>query len=115
MIHITPILQIEEHVCVSDTCMTVTTYSITSKNFKLLLLSTCCVIILLHAVEALNLIRARKFSLLMDSCLEGRFSNDDGTELVRLGSHCLQYEPRERPNAKSSVNALTHLQKETSV
>jgi len=53
--------------------------------------------------------------MLMDSCLEGHFSNDDGTELVRLASRCLQYEPRERPNAKSLVTALTPLQKETSV
>lgn len=53
--------------------------------------------------------------MLMDSCLEGHFSNDDGTELVRLASRCLQYEPRERPNAKSLVAALTPLQKETEV
>lgn len=51
----------------------------------------------------------------MDSCLEGNFSNDDGTELVRLASRCLQYEPRERPNAKSLVLALAPLQKETEV
>lgn len=53
--------------------------------------------------------------MLMDSCLEGHFSNDDGTELVRLASRCLQYEPRERPNAKSLVTSLTPLQKETDV
>lgn len=53
--------------------------------------------------------------MLMDSCLEGHFSNDDGTELVRLASRCLQYEPRERPNAKTLVTALTPLQKETEV
>lgn len=51
--------------------------------------------------------------MLMDSCLEGHFSNDDGTELVRLASRCLQYESRDRPNAKSLVVALTPLQKET--
>lgn len=51
----------------------------------------------------------------MDSCLEGHFSNDDGTELVRLASRCLQYEPRERPNPKSVVAALVPLQKETEV
>ncbi|XP_061337900.1 serine/threonine-protein kinase BSK5-like [Gastrolobium bilobum] len=65
--------------------------------------------------HALDLIRGKNFLLLMDSCLEGHFSNDDGTELVRLASRCLQYEPRERPNAKSLVTALTPLQKETSV
>lgn len=53
--------------------------------------------------------------MLTDSCLEGQFSNDDGTELVRLASRCLQYEPRERPNPKSLVTALIPLQKETEV
>ncbi|RDX75123.1 putative serine/threonine-protein kinase BSK3 [Mucuna pruriens] len=65
--------------------------------------------------HALDLIRGKNFLMLMDSCLEGHFSNDDGTELVRLASRCLQYEPRERPNVKSLVTALTSLQKETSV
>ncbi|KAG4973974.1 hypothetical protein JHK87_030795 [Glycine soja] len=65
--------------------------------------------------HALDLIQGKNFLLLMDSCLEGHFSNDDGTELVRLASRCLQYEPRERPNVKSLVTALTPLQKETSV
>ncbi|KAI4334574.1 hypothetical protein L6164_019248 [Bauhinia variegata] len=65
--------------------------------------------------HALDLIRGKIFLPLMDSCLEGHISNDDGTELVRLASRCLQYEPRERPNAKSLVTALTPLQKETSV
>lgn len=51
----------------------------------------------------------------MDSCLEGHFSNDDGTELVRLATRCLQYEARERPNAKSLVTSLASLQKETEV
>ncbi|KAJ8437898.1 hypothetical protein Cgig2_031414 [Carnegiea gigantea] len=65
--------------------------------------------------HALDLIRAKNFQMLIDSNLEGHFSNDDGTELVRLASRCLQYEPRERPNAKSLVAALTPLQKETEV
>ncbi|KAF2291702.1 hypothetical protein GH714_035272 [Hevea brasiliensis] len=65
--------------------------------------------------HALDLIRGKNFLMLMDSCLEGHFSNDDGTELVRLASRCLQYEPRERPNAKTLVAALTPLQKETEV
>jgi hypothetical protein len=51
----------------------------------------------------------------MDSALEGHFSKDDGTELVRLASRCLQYEARERPNAKSLVQSLMSLQKETEV
>ncbi|KAH9661706.1 serine/threonine-protein kinase BSK5 [Citrus sinensis] len=65
--------------------------------------------------HALDLIRGKNFLMLMDSCLEGHFSNDDGTELVRLASRCLQYEPRERPNAKSLVASLTPLQKEAEV
>lgn len=65
--------------------------------------------------HALDLIRGKNFLMLMDSCLEGHFSNDDGTELVRLASRCLQYEPRERPNARSLVTSLTPLQKETEV
>ncbi|KAK9289750.1 hypothetical protein L1049_007909 [Liquidambar formosana] len=65
--------------------------------------------------HALDLIRGKNFLMLIDSCLEGHFSNDDGTELVRLASRCLQYEARERPNAKSLVTALMALQKETEV
>jgi len=53
--------------------------------------------------------------MLMDSCLEGQFSDNDATELVRLASRCLQYEPRERPNPKSLVASLLPLQKETEV
>lgn len=53
--------------------------------------------------------------MLTDSCLEGQFTNDEGTELVRLASRCLQYEPRERPNPVSLVTALAPLQKDTEV
>ncbi|KAG1359587.1 putative serine/threonine-protein kinase BSK3 [Cocos nucifera] len=65
--------------------------------------------------HALDLIHDRNFNMLTDSCLEGQFSNEDGTELVRLASRCLQYEQRERPNVKSLLLALTPLQKETEV
>ncbi|KAF5733045.1 serine/threonine-protein kinase [Tripterygium wilfordii] len=65
--------------------------------------------------HALDLIRDRNLQSLTDSCLEGQFSENDGTELVRLASRCLQYEPRERPNPKALVAALTPLQKETEV
>ncbi|XP_019155630.1 PREDICTED: probable serine/threonine-protein kinase At5g41260 [Ipomoea nil] len=65
--------------------------------------------------HALDLIRDRNLQMLTDSCLEGQFSNDDGTELVRIASRCLQSEPRERPNPKSLVAALIPLQKETEV
>lgn len=63
----------------------------------------------------MDLIRGKNFLMLMDSALEGHFSNDDGTELVRLASRCLQYEARERPNAKSLVTALMPLQKDSEV
>lgn len=63
--------------------------------------------------HALDLIRGKNMLMLMDSYLEGQFSNDDGTELVRLASRCLQFEPRERPNAKMLVSALTPLQRRT--
>ncbi|XP_048422020.1 serine/threonine-protein kinase BSK3 isoform X2 [Pyrus x bretschneideri] len=65
--------------------------------------------------EALDLIRDRNLQMLTDSCLEVQLSNDDGTELARLASRCLQSEPRERPNPKSLVASLTPLQKETEV
>ncbi|XP_021757327.1 probable serine/threonine-protein kinase At5g41260 [Chenopodium quinoa] len=65
--------------------------------------------------HALDLIREKNFSMLIDSNLEGHFSNDDGAELVRLASRCLQYEAHDRPNARSLVTALTPLQKETEV
>ena len=66
-------------------------------------------------LKALDLIRGKNFLMLMDSCLEGHFTNDDGTELMRLATRCLQYEARERPNKKSIVTALVSLQKETEV
>jgi BR-signaling kinase len=65
--------------------------------------------------HALDLIRGKNFLMLMDSCLDGHFSNDDGTDLVRLASRCLQYEARERPNVKSLVSSLAPLQKETDI
>ncbi|XP_057778053.1 serine/threonine-protein kinase BSK5 isoform X5 [Salvia miltiorrhiza] len=65
--------------------------------------------------HALDLIRGKNFLMLMDSCLEGHFSNDEGTELVRLATRCLQYEARERPNAKTLVTSLMSLEKETEV
>lgn len=61
------------------------------------------------------MIRDRNLQTLTDSCLEGQFSDSDGTELVRLASRCLQYEASERPNIKSLVTALISLQKDTEV
>ncbi|OAY79449.1 putative serine/threonine-protein kinase [Ananas comosus] len=65
--------------------------------------------------HALDLIRGKNFLVLMDSCLEGHFSNADGTEIVRLASRCLQYEARDRPNVKSLVTALISLQKDAEI
>jgi hypothetical protein len=65
--------------------------------------------------HALDLIRGKNCAMLMDSALEGHFSNEDGTELVRLATRCLQYEARERPNVKSLVTSLVTLQKESDV
>lgn len=65
--------------------------------------------------QALDLIRDRNIQMLTDSCLEGQFSNDDGTELVRSATRCLQYEPRERPSPKSLVTAMIPLQREIEV
>lgn len=61
------------------------------------------------------MIRDRNFETLTDSCLEGQFSDEDGTELVRLASRCLHYEQRERPNVKSLVTALAPLQNDVDV
>lgn len=81
----------------------------------LYLLSFLTVICSTIVLQALDLIRGKNFLMLMDSCLDGHFSNDDGTDLVRLASRCLQYEARERPNVKSLVSSLAPLQKETEV
>ncbi|AQK47400.1 BR-signaling kinase 3 [Zea mays] len=62
--------------------------------------------------HALDLIRDRNFNMLLDSCLEGQFSNEEGAEMVRLASRCLHYEPRERPNVRSLVQVLTPLQRD---
>lgn len=65
--------------------------------------------------RALDLIRDKNVQMLTDSCLEGQFSEDDRTALLRLASRCLQYEPRERPNPKSLVAVLVPLQKDIEV
>ncbi|KAL8129942.1 hypothetical protein V2J09_019097, partial [Rumex salicifolius] len=65
--------------------------------------------------HAIDLIRAKNFQMLMDSCLEGHISDADRTELVRLASHCLQYEPRERPNYTNLIASIDPLLRETEV
>uniref|UniRef100_A0A7I4BNC1 non-specific serine/threonine protein kinase n=1 Tax=Physcomitrium patens TaxID=3218 RepID=A0A7I4BNC1_PHYPA len=63
--------------------------------------------------HALDLIHGKNLLTLMDSHLEGQFSNDDGAEFIRLASRCLQFEPRERPHLKMLVTALLPLQRIT--
>eukprot|EP00249_Psilotum_nudum_P019818 c27433_g2_i2 orf=286-1761(+) len=65
--------------------------------------------------HALDLIKGKNMLSLMDSHLEGQYSSDEGTELVSLASRCLQYDPRERPNARALVAALALLQKKNDV
>lgn len=61
------------------------------------------------------MIRDTNLQTLIDSCLEGQISDRGVTELVRLASHCLQYEARERPDIKTLVTALISLQRDTEV
>ena len=51
----------------------------------------------------------------MDSALEGQLSNEDGIELVRLASRCLQDEAHERPTARWLVTALRSIEKQIAV
>lgn len=61
--------------------------------------------------HALDLIKGRNALSLMDSHLDGQFTSEDGTEVVRLASRCLQYEPRERPSVRALVQSLQLLQR----
>ncbi|RAL53970.1 hypothetical protein DM860_004441 [Cuscuta australis] len=65
--------------------------------------------------HALDLIRGKNILLLMDSSLEGQYANEDASALVDLASKCLQYEPRDRPNIKFILTAVTPLQKQKDV
>ncbi|XP_051226202.1 uncharacterized protein [Lolium perenne] len=46
------------------------------------------------------------------SSLEGRISNEEGTELLRLAPSFLHYERREWPNVRTLVLALVSVQKD---
>ncbi|XP_054823179.1 serine/threonine-protein kinase BSK2 isoform X2 [Prosopis cineraria] len=65
--------------------------------------------------HALDLIRGKNALLLMDSSLEGQYTNDDATKLVELASTCLQFEARERPDVKFLLTAVAPLQKQKEV
>lgn len=61
--------------------------------------------------QALDMIRGNNIMRLTDSHLEGKFSEEDATAIVKLASKCLQQEPRDRPSTKDLVAALTALSK----
>lgn len=66
-------------------------------------------------MQALDLIRGKNLLLLMDSSLEGQYTNEDATALVELASKCLQYEARDRPDIKFLLSAVAPLQKQKEV
>lgn len=65
--------------------------------------------------HALDMIRGKNVLLLMDSHLDGKFSEVEATTVVELASLCLQNEPTERPNLKKLVDTLTPLQSKADV
>ncbi|KMZ65662.1 Kinase family protein [Zostera marina] len=65
--------------------------------------------------HALDLIRGKNTVMLLDSSLEGQYTNEDATKLIDLSSKCLQFEPRDRPNSKFLLNFLGPLQKQNEV
>ncbi|KAJ8747662.1 hypothetical protein K2173_024575 [Erythroxylum novogranatense] len=65
--------------------------------------------------HALDLIRGKNLSLLLDSSLEGQYTNEDAMELVELSSKCLQYEAKDRPDIKFVLSAVAPLQKQKEV
>lgn len=62
--------------------------------------------------HALDLIRGKNVLLLMDSSLDGQYTDEDATTLVELASKCLQYEVKDRPDVKFLLTAVTPLQKQ---
>ncbi|XP_076949211.1 serine/threonine-protein kinase BSK2-like isoform X2 [Bidens hawaiensis] len=65
--------------------------------------------------HALDLIRGKNVLLLMDSSLEGQYTDEDATVMIELASKCLQYEGRDRPDVKSLLTAVAPLQKQKEV
>ena len=66
-------------------------------------------------LQALDMIRGKNLSLLLDSSLEGQYAQEDATELVELASKCLQYEAKDRPEIKFLLSSVTPLQKQKEV
>ncbi|KAG7549180.1 Protein kinase-like domain superfamily [Arabidopsis thaliana x Arabidopsis arenosa] len=61
--------------------------------------------------HALDLFRGKNYLVLMDSALDGQFSDEDRTELIHIASRCLKSEPEERPSIKFLKVTLSRLQK----
>jgi len=64
-----------------------------------------------YFVQALDLFRGKNYLVLMDSALDGQFSDEDRTELIHVASRCFKTEPEERPSIKFLKATLSRLQK----
>lgn len=78
-------------------------------------LSNILLITFYFILQALDMIRGKNLSLLLDSSLEGQYAQEDATELVELASKCLQYEAKDRPEIKFLLSSVTPLQKQKEV
>lgn len=78
-------------------------------------LSNILLIAFYFILQALDMIRGKNLSLLLDSSLEGQYAQEDATELVELASKCLQYEAKDRPEIKFLLSSVTPLQKQKEV
>ena len=63
------------------------------------------------SLQALDLFRGKNYLVLMDSALDGQFSDEDRAELIHLASRCFRREPDERPSIKFLMSALSRLEK----
>ncbi|XP_048606149.1 serine/threonine-protein kinase BSK6-like isoform X1 [Brassica napus] len=61
--------------------------------------------------HALDMFRGKNYLVLMDSALDGQYSDEDRTELIHLATRCLRFEPDERPSIKFLTLALSRLEK----
>ncbi|KAG5405577.1 hypothetical protein IGI04_011696 [Brassica rapa subsp. trilocularis] len=61
--------------------------------------------------HALDMFRGKNYLVLMDSALDGQYSDEDRTELIHLATRCLRFEPDERPRIKFLTLALSRLEK----
>ncbi|VVB12899.1 unnamed protein product [Arabis nemorensis] len=61
--------------------------------------------------HALDLFQGKNYLVLMDSALDGQFSDEDRTELMHIASRCLKTEPEERPSMKFLMATLARIQK----